>query len=208
MRAEHELAHQRTPKTMMNYANYDTQVIQKYQCKIVGWTFNKFISPFDINTVDDLWTLRDALQCGSCFWVRLTKAEVSKHAAEMVLQEKAGEVVGKKRKQRSDKGVKKGSKAKDGVNGNGDSSDDSDNKEEAGPSKRKKTAPQPKPAPKAKVVKVKQTSVDKKGKKKAASKGKGRSRHSSKPQLPPSKAMITDTEDEAEDSGDSGTEME
>ena len=51
----------RSPKAVMNYANYDMQVIQKYQCKIVGWTFNKFISPSDIHTVNDLQTLRDAL---------------------------------------------------------------------------------------------------------------------------------------------------
>jgi hypothetical protein len=185
----------RSPKAVMNYVNYDTQVVQKYQCKIVGWTFNKFVSPFDINTVDELRTLRDALRCGACFWVRMTRAEVGKHAAEMVLREKAGEVVGKKRKQRSDKGVKKGSKAKRGANE--DSSDDSDNEKEAGPSKKKKkTAPQPKAATKAKV---KRTSAAKAGKKKTTSKGKGRS---SKSQLPPSNSMITDTDDEPEDSVD------
>jgi hypothetical protein len=180
----------------MNYANYDTQVIQKYQCKIVGWTFNTFISPFDINTVDDLRTLRDALRCGACFWVRMTRAEVSKHAADLVLREADGEVIGKKRKQRSDKGVKKGSRAKRGVN----SSDGSDSEEEAGPSKRKKIAPQPKPTTKAKV---KQTATAKTGKKKTASKRNGRP---SKSQLPPSKTIITDTEDEIEDNTDDAVE--
>ena len=179
----------RSPKAVMNYANYDTQVIQKYQCKIVGWTFNKFISPFDIHTVDDLRTLRDALRCGACFWVRMSKAEVSKHAAEMVLREKAGEVIGKKRKQRSDKGVKKGSRAGRGVN----DEDSSDNEEEAGPSKKKKTVPQPKPTTKGKVKRA----LDKTGKKKTKSKGKGRSLKS---QLPRSKSVITDTSDESGDS--------
>lgn len=184
----------RSPKAVMNYTNYDTQVIQKYQCKVVGWTFNKFISPFDIHTVDDLRTLRDALRCGACFWVRMTKAEVSKHTAEMVLREKAGEVIGKKRKQRSDKGVKKGSRAGQGVNDIEDSSDDGDNGEEAGPSKKKKkTAPQPKPTTKGKV---KQASLKTGKKKKTTSKGKGRS---SKSQLPRSKSVITDTDDESGD---------
>lgn len=182
----------------MNYVNYDNQVVQKYQCKIIGWTFNKFISPFDINTVDDLRTLRDALRCGACFWVRMTKAEVSKHAADLVLRETAGEVIGKKRKQRSDKGVKKGLRTKRGVNDKGNSSDESDNssEDEAGPSKKKTR--QPKPATKAKV---KATTTTKTGKRKTASKGKSRS---SKSQLPPSNAMITDTEEEPdhEDDGD------
>ena len=180
----------RSPKAIMNYVNYDTQVVQKYQCKIVGWTFNKFISPFDIHTVDDLRTLRDALRCGSCFWVRMTKSEVSKHAAEMVLREKAGEVIGKKRKQRSDKGVKKGSRAGRGTNDVEDS-DGGDNEEGAGPSKKKKTAPRLKPATKGKRA------SDKTGKKttsKSKSKGKGRS---SKSQLPRSKAVITDESGDA-----------
>ena len=98
----------RSPKAVMNYTNYDTQVIQKYQCKVVGWTFNKFISPFDIHTVDDLRTLRDALRCGACFWVRMTKAEVSKHTAEMVLREKAGGVIGRRGSRDQTKGLRRG----------------------------------------------------------------------------------------------------
>jgi hypothetical protein len=193
----------------MNYANYDTQVIQKYQCKIIGWTFNKLVSPFDINTVDELRTLRDALRCGACFWVRMTKAEVSKHAADLVLREAAGEVIGKKRKERSDKGIKKGLRAKRGVNDEGDSSDDDD---EAGPSK-KKSRPQPK-------AKVKGTTTAKTGKKgktasnlkgKTTSKGKGPKGRSSKSQLPPSKPVITDTDSERNPEDNplsSDTEME
>jgi hypothetical protein len=119
----------------------------------------------------------------------MTKAEVSKHA----LWEAAGEVIGKKRKQRSDKGIKKESKAKQGVNDKEDSSDASDNEEEAGPFKKKKITPQQKPATK---TKVKRTTMAKMGKKKTISKGKD---HSSKSQLPPSKMIITDTEDELED---------
>ena len=123
----------------------------------------------------------------------MTKSEVSKHAAEMVLREKAGEVIGKKRKQRSDNGVKKGSRAGQGVNDVEDSSDDGDNGEEAGPSKKKKTAPQPKPTTKGKV---KQASHKTGKKKKTTLKGKGRS---SKSQLPRSKLVITDTDDESGD---------
>lgn len=192
----------------MNYTNYDTQVIQKYQCKIVGWTFKTFVSPFDINTVDDLRTLRDALRCGACFWVRMTKAEVSKHAADLVLREAAGEVIGKKRKERSDKGVKKGSTNKRGINNNEDSDDDSDDAE-AGPSKKKARS---KPATKAKTQTKKRRANDNGGssdgsddeeagpsrkkarpreKRNSKSKGKGRA---SKSQLPPSNEIITNSD--------------
>ena len=123
----------------------------------------------------------------------MTKAEVSKHTAEMVLPEKAREVIGKKRKQRSDKGVKKGSRAGQGVNDVEDSSDNGDNGEEAGPLKKKKMAPQTKPTTKGKV---KQASHKTGKKKKTTLKGKGRS---SKSQLPRSKLVITDTDDESGD---------
>ena len=63
----------------------------------------------------------------------MTKVEVSKHAADLVLQEAAGEVIGKKWKERLDKGAKKGPTNKCGNEGSGDDSDDA----EAGLSKKK-----------------------------------------------------------------------
>jgi len=35
-------------KAVMNYMNYDMWVIQKFQVKLIGWTYNEFISPFEI----------------------------------------------------------------------------------------------------------------------------------------------------------------
>ena len=92
----------------MNYPNYDMNVVQKYGVKLVGWTFTRFASPYDIHTVDDVRTLLTALRCGACHWMRLTKAEISKHAKEIEDREAAGETVGKKRKKRADAGIKKG----------------------------------------------------------------------------------------------------
>ena len=37
----------------MNYPNYKHQVMQKYQVKLIGFTFHEFISPFNINTVNE-----------------------------------------------------------------------------------------------------------------------------------------------------------
>jgi hypothetical protein len=67
----------------MNYPNYEHQIMQKHQVKLVGFTFHEFISPFDISTVNDLRILRDALRCGSCCWVRMTKGEVARHSADV-----------------------------------------------------------------------------------------------------------------------------
>lgn len=38
----------------MNYVNYDTQIMQRYQVKLVGYTYDEFTSPYNISTVDDL----------------------------------------------------------------------------------------------------------------------------------------------------------
>ena len=119
-------------KAVMNYSNYDMHIVQKFQVKLIGWTFNKFISPFEINTIDDVRTLVGALRCGRCHWVQLTAAEISKHAKDVEARKVAGETVGNPRKVRSDVGTKRPHK------GTVDDYDDGDN--EPGPSKKRKVA--------------------------------------------------------------------
>jgi hypothetical protein len=94
-------------QALMNYPNYDTKVIDRYQTKLVGWTYREFKSPFDIHAIDDVRILLEALQCGSCHWVRMTKTDMSHHKAEIVKRKANGETVGTARKSRSDKGTKR-----------------------------------------------------------------------------------------------------
>ena len=122
----------------MNYPNYEQLIMQKHQVKLVGFTFHEFISPFNINTVNDLQILRDALRCGSCCWVRMTKSEVARHSADLAAREAGGVIVGKKRKGRSDKGMTRSPRRtrKKGL-------DDDDEEEEhaaLGPSKHQKVS--------------------------------------------------------------------
>lgn len=150
----------------MNYQNYDSQIIQRLSVKLVGWTHHELVSPYEIHSVDDLRTLHAALVCGACFWMRLSKGEVSRHKADMDKREAAGEVVKKKRKERSDKGVRKGQRKKVGAGG-----DSGEDEAGAGPSKRRKVDTQ-------------------KGKGKAGAAKKAKA----KTQLPPSNEFITDSE--------------
>jgi hypothetical protein len=159
----------------MNYSNYDMQVIQKFQVKLVGWTHNKFVSPFEIHTIDDVRTLVQALRCGRCHWVRLTATEITKHARDVEARKDAGETVGKPRKVRSDLGMKRPR------NATAYDDDDEGSNADAGPSKKRKPAirksrPMKKPSTASKTAK---------GKMKAKS------------QLPPaiSKEFITDSDD-------------
>jgi len=100
---------------LMNYVNYDRKVINRYQMKLVGWTYHEFKSPFDIHTVDDVCTLLEALQCGRCHWVRMTKGDMGHHRDEVDKRIAAGETVGKARQPRSDKGVKRPQKKAPGT---------------------------------------------------------------------------------------------
>ncbi|KAI0245372.1 hypothetical protein BJV78DRAFT_1139063 [Lactifluus subvellereus] len=83
----------------MNYQNYDTQIIARLGVKLVGWTYHELVSPYKIYTVDDLRTLHNALVCGACFWMQLSRGEMMWHKAAIEQREAAGEVVRKKWKE-------------------------------------------------------------------------------------------------------------
>jgi hypothetical protein len=136
----------------------------------------------------------------------MTKLEVSKHAAELVRREAAGDIVGKKRKERSDKGIRKGPKARpgvpDGVESDDNSSDAENHNQVAGPSKKRKTTENNNqvagPSKKRKTkTKPKQTSTQT-----AASKGKGKAKVSS--QLPSSREILSDTDESELDNDTDG----
>ena len=129
----------------MNYLNYEREIMQKHWVKLVSFTYHEFVSPFNINTVNDLRILRDVLRCGSCCWVWMTKGEVTRHSADLVAREAAGASIGKKRKERSDKGLTRGPQRK---------KDAHDNEEDVpGPSKRQKVSAKALRGKKAKTVK-------------------------------------------------------
>ena len=134
----------------MNYANYDTKVIDRYQTKLVGWPSHEFKSPFEIHTIDDVRTLLEALQCGRCHWVRMTKGEMVRHRDEVDKRIAAGETVGKARQPRSDKGVKRPRKKAPGASEGASEKDDG-----APPAKKRKTV---KAAPKLPTTTAKKAS--------------------------------------------------
>lgn len=76
----------------------------------------------------------------------MTKGEVARHSAELTAQEAAGVTIGKKRKERSDKGLTRGPRR--------NKNDLDDNEQNcAGPSKRRKTAAKALSGTKAKTAK-------------------------------------------------------
>jgi len=169
----------------MNYMNYDMRVIQKFQVKLIGWTYNKFISLFEIHTIDNICTLVQALHCRGCHSVRMMVMEVTKHAGDMEAKKAAGETIGKPRKVRSDLGSKRARKDPTDNNEN----EGSDNNEQ-GPAKKRKTA----------VRKSAMTSKSSAASKTTKRKSNACTSKSSKAQLPPaiSKEFISDSDNASE----------
>ena len=87
------------PTATMNYANYNTGVILRYKVKLQGWPHDKLVSSYDINTIDELQNICNAICCGSCFWISMSSQEVMQHVKDIAKWQAAGEVVGKKRKE-------------------------------------------------------------------------------------------------------------
>jgi hypothetical protein len=73
----------------MNYATYEKSIVERYQVKLVGWTYDKFVNPSHIGTMTDICKLCDALKCGECHWVCLSQHELQDH------REETGEIVAK-----------------------------------------------------------------------------------------------------------------
>jgi len=100
----------RCPTAIISYINYDIDVIQKYSVQLVGYPFPEIISPHQIHTIDAIRMLRDALFTGTCHWINISAKEVHQHAVETTRRLDTGELVKKKRKERSDKGKKRGAR--------------------------------------------------------------------------------------------------
>lgn len=98
-----------------NYANYETKMVRDEGIKFIGWPLEKFGSPSDINTIGELRRLRDALNSGACRLVKLTENERLAHAKDMEDRQNTGEVIGKKRKTRSDAGTARGKRKSSGT---------------------------------------------------------------------------------------------
>ena len=87
----------------MNYANYETAIVQQYSMCLVSWPKSvKFVNPSQIGTVLEIRTLWDDLRSGACHWVKLTKSQLAAHIANHEEWCEQGETIGKQRKKRSD----------------------------------------------------------------------------------------------------------
>lgn len=114
------------PKALMHYARYDEEIVQRYGIELQGWTYEQLVNPSTLSlSLPPLKELHDALVNGTCLFVKLSAAEKKAREAEYMAKIASGEVVSRKRKQRSDAGSRKPKRArKDGRTVNSDSEGD------------------------------------------------------------------------------------
>ena len=92
----------------MQYVNYEEAIVQRYGIVLEGWTFARFVNPSELSTaLPPLQKLLDALNDGSCKFVKLTREQ--RKAREKEYREKVvtGEIQVRERKTRKDAGQKR-----------------------------------------------------------------------------------------------------
>ncbi|TFK36612.1 hypothetical protein BDQ12DRAFT_725072 [Crucibulum laeve] len=76
-----------------------------YGIELRGWPEGiVFQSPSKITAIEEVRSLCDALKCGECKWIKLSKQQREVHAKKLEEQLASGMIQVKKRKERSDKG--------------------------------------------------------------------------------------------------------
>jgi len=130
----------------MNYLNYWTTIIQKYHVQLLGWPAGiPFTNPHQLTTTATARELQKALIVLTCKWVILSKQQWQEHATALEVDIERGQSIGKKRKQRSDKGKKRkhtmatNNDKEDQEEEEDDKEDDKEN-ERLGPTKKHKSA--------------------------------------------------------------------
>jgi hypothetical protein len=98
-------------KAMMHYTRYEEEIVQRYGIELQGWTYEKLMNPSKLSSsLPPLKALRDALVSGTCKFIKLTAAEKKKREAAYMASIASGEAELRKRKRRSDAGIRKKSK--------------------------------------------------------------------------------------------------
>ena len=113
------------PKAVMRYVNYEEEIVIRYGIKLEGWTYENFKNPSELSSsVPPLRALSEAIDNGTCKFVKLTAAEKKKFEQEFNAKVQTGEVILRKRKIRKDAGKKKAKRRR--TNSKGEAASDSE----------------------------------------------------------------------------------
>ena len=110
----------------MHYTRYEEEIVQRYGIELQGWTYENLVNPSTLSSsLPPLKALHEALVAGNCKFVKLTAAERKARETAYMAKIASGEVKLRKRKRRSDTGVRRGKRAR-----KDDANDEEDDDEE------------------------------------------------------------------------------
>ena len=125
-------------KALMQYANYEELIVQKYEIELQGWTFEKLANPSLLSTsLPGLRRLLDAINNGDCKFTKLSPLEV-KNRHELEKKQNEGTAPVKTLKPCRDCGTKRSCR-KGNKQGLERDDDDEEQEEEERPCKRPKS---------------------------------------------------------------------
>jgi hypothetical protein len=93
----------------MHYADYEEKVVQRYGVELIGWTYEKLVNPSELSTsLPGLRQLLEAINTGSCKFIKLTQAQLKQRREEHQKAIEDGSLPAPKtRKPRKDRGTKR-----------------------------------------------------------------------------------------------------
>lgn len=120
------------PKAIMQYANYEVDIVQRYGIVLDGWTYENLVNPSELSTsLPPLRALQSAIENGTCKFVKLTSAQAKERQEVYDAKVSSGEIIPRSRKRRIDAGTKKPAKrARKGKGTNATQGNDSDDEME------------------------------------------------------------------------------
>ena len=88
---------------VMNYKSFEKDIVLRYSIKLEGWTHESFVQPKDLpGSLGPLRELLDAMDKGSCRFVKLTASEWEER--QKAYDKKVSDGAVRARKKRSDAG--------------------------------------------------------------------------------------------------------
>ena len=93
----------------MHYVDYEEKVVQRYGVELIGWTYEKLVNPSELSTsLPGLRTLLEAINTGSCKFIKLTKDQLKQRCEEHQKAIEDGSLpASKTRKPRKERGTKR-----------------------------------------------------------------------------------------------------
>lgn len=104
----------------MHYSDYEEKIVQRYGVELIGWTYEKLVNPSELSSsLPGLCQLLDAINTGSCKFIKLTRTKLKERREERQKAIEDGTLPAPKtRKPHKDRGTKRKRTDDDKENGN------------------------------------------------------------------------------------------